>query len=178
MIGNDIIDLSQARAESDWQRKGWINKIFTQKEQELITASAAKELIVWLMWSMKEAAYKIYHREFKEMFYAPQKFICSDISIADNLATGRVHFDQSVYNTSSHISSAFIHTVAIIQNNLDNTIVYIQDKTKATPKHQVPYNLFKDEHGIPYSKDHHNGSVKNASKSHHGRFEAIVIAKN
>jgi phosphopantetheinyl transferase (holo-ACP synthase) len=178
MIGNDIIDLLQAKAESNWKRKGWLNKIFTEQEQEFIALATEKELMVWLMWSMKEAAYKIHHREFKKIFYAPQRFACNDINIKDNLAIGCVHFDQNVYHTSSHISSAFIHTIATAQNNLVNIIVYIQDKTKASGKDLPDYDLFKDKHGIPYSKDHHNGSVKNASKSHHGRFEAIVIAKN
>ena len=36
MIGNDIVDLVQARFQSNWKRKGFVQKIFTQKEQELI----------------------------------------------------------------------------------------------------------------------------------------------
>jgi phosphopantetheinyl transferase (holo-ACP synthase) len=176
MIGNDIIDLLQARAESDWQRKGWINKIFTAKEQELIATSTTKELMVWLLWSMKEAAYKIYHREFKEMFYAPKKFSCDDINMKGNLATGCVHFEQNRYHTLSNISSGFIHSISSPHNNWDDITVYIEDKANVTHKPRVTYNLLKDKHGIPYSKDQ-NGQIKNASKSHHGRFEAIVIAK-
>jgi phosphopantetheinyl transferase (holo-ACP synthase) len=176
MIGNDIIDLSQARAESNWQRKGWVNKIFTDEEQYLIATSEEKELMVWLIWSMKEAAYKIYHREYKEMFYAPCKFSCHSITLKDRLAQGCVHFKENTYNTSSYIFSAFVHTVAMVQNNFDDINVYIEDKLSHTSKYQPAHNLFKDDYGIPYSKDHH-GQIKNASKSHHGRFEAIVIAK-
>jgi phosphopantetheinyl transferase (holo-ACP synthase) len=178
MIGNDIIDLSQAQAESNWQRKGWVNKVFTKQEQKLIALSIEKELMVWLMWSMKEAAYKVYHREHKEMFYAPQKFSCCNISIKANMVKGYVHFGQNIYDTSSIISSDYIHTIAIAHNNLSDTIVYIEDKTNPAVKCSQAYNLFKDNHGIPYSKDHHNGQIRNASKSHHGRFEAIVIGKN
>lgn len=177
MVGNDIIDIAQARLESNWQRKGWANKIFTSREQELISLSSTKELTAWLMWSMKEAAYKIYHRECKEMFFAPCKFSCHNISdIKDNLVKGSVCFKQNTYNTSSYISSAFIHTIAIIQNNFDDVSVYIEDEINATDKYLQKHKLFKDSHGIPYYKDQ-SGQVKNASKSHHGRFEAIVIAK-
>lgn len=176
MLGNDIIDLVQARAESNWQRKGWVNKIFTEQEQEFIAASAKKELMVWLMWSMKEAAYKIYHREFKEMFYTPQKFSCFDISIKNNAATGCVRFKHNTYNTSSAISLAFIHTVAHEQNNFGDINVYIEEKNNSDPAWQPLYKLFKDDHGIPYGIDP-NGQIRHASKSHHGRFEAIIIAK-
>jgi phosphopantetheinyl transferase (holo-ACP synthase) len=176
MLGNDIIDLRQARAESNWQRKGWVNKIFTEQEQECIAASAEKELMVWLMWSMKEAAYKIYHREFKEMFYAPHQFSCFDISMKHNVAKGCIRFKHNTYNTSSNISAAFIHTVALIQNNFGDINVYIEGEPNPNPARRIPYKLFKDGHGIPYIIDS-TGQIKHASKSHHGRFEAIVIAK-
>ena len=32
-IGNDIVDLSLAKIQSNWQRKGFLEKQFTQKEQ-------------------------------------------------------------------------------------------------------------------------------------------------
>ena len=35
-IGNDIVDLNLAKTESNWQRKGFLEKQFTQKEQEEI----------------------------------------------------------------------------------------------------------------------------------------------
>ena len=31
MIGNDVIDLQQSRQESNWQRKGFLEKLFTQQ---------------------------------------------------------------------------------------------------------------------------------------------------
>ena len=33
MIGNDIVDLDLARTQSNWQRKGFLDKIFTKKEK-------------------------------------------------------------------------------------------------------------------------------------------------
>ena len=46
MIGNDIVDLVQARLQSNWKRKGFVEKIFTQKEQELIFSSQNPENMV------------------------------------------------------------------------------------------------------------------------------------
>ena len=36
MIGNDIVDLALAKKQSNWRRKGYFEKIFTQQEQHLI----------------------------------------------------------------------------------------------------------------------------------------------
>jgi hypothetical protein len=43
VIGNDIVDLA-ARKESNWKRPGYLNKIFTTKEQLLISSA---ESIPW-----------------------------------------------------------------------------------------------------------------------------------
>ena len=34
MIGNDIVDLDLARKESNWKRKGFLDKIFSLQEQQ------------------------------------------------------------------------------------------------------------------------------------------------
>lgn len=60
MTGNDIVDIKQAAAESNWKRKGFLEKIFTPHEQEYIGQSALPEEMVWKLWSMKESAYNIY----------------------------------------------------------------------------------------------------------------------
>ena len=39
MIGNDIIDLSLAAIQSNWQRAGFLEKQFTKKEREYILNS-------------------------------------------------------------------------------------------------------------------------------------------
>jgi len=57
MIGNDIVDLELALKESNWKRKGFLNKIFTNEEQLLISSAINPEIMVWNLWSRKEAAY-------------------------------------------------------------------------------------------------------------------------
>ena len=39
MIGNDIIDLSAAKLESNWQRRGFLEKQFTKNEQRQILSA-------------------------------------------------------------------------------------------------------------------------------------------
>ena len=58
-IGNDVVDFQYAQQQSNWQRKGFLTKIFTSKEQDLIAESENQEKAVWQLWSQKEAVYKI-----------------------------------------------------------------------------------------------------------------------
>ena len=46
MIGNDIVDLALAKKESNWKRKGYLDKIFTVSEQLLLQKSTNQELAV------------------------------------------------------------------------------------------------------------------------------------
>ena len=80
MIGNDIIDLSLAKAQSNWQRKGFLEKQFSANEQRFILAATNSFILVWRFWSMKEAAYKCYTQQYQKRFFAPQKFECSMVS--------------------------------------------------------------------------------------------------
>jgi phosphopantetheinyl transferase (holo-ACP synthase) len=73
LIGNDIIDLSVAKIESNWHRKGFLEKQFTSNEQQLILASTNSFDLVWRFWSMKEAAYKVYSQQNEVRFFAPKK---------------------------------------------------------------------------------------------------------
>ena len=77
MIGNDIVDLALAKKESNWKRNRFLDKIFTTKEQVLIVDAENPEIMVWNLWSRKEAAYKIYNRETGIRGYFPLQLECS-----------------------------------------------------------------------------------------------------
>ena len=109
MIGNDIVDLNLAKTQSNWQRKGFLDKVFTKKEQKLISRTDDSFRMVWLLWSMKESAYKSYSRQNNIRFYAPRKFECE----VNNLK-GTVTINNTIYFTTSTISSNCIHTIATL----------------------------------------------------------------
>ena len=80
MIGNDLVDLKLANIQSNWQRKGFLDKLFTPKEQEYILNADNPFETVWLLWSMKESAYKAYLQIYGCRFFAPKKLACSLLS--------------------------------------------------------------------------------------------------
>ncbi|MHA7057438.1 4'-phosphopantetheinyl transferase superfamily protein [Aquimarina sp. M1] len=82
MIGNDIIDLKLAAVQSNWQRKGWLNKVFTASEQQRIWYAKNPGQMVWKLWSMKEATYKAHQRCFSlSPKYNPWDFVCLDTDV-------------------------------------------------------------------------------------------------
>lgn len=162
MIGNDVVDLELARRESNWKRRGFMEKIFTLKEREIILKSDNPETCLWILWSMKEAAYKVYNRQTGIRAFIPHKLECSIISLSRHKAEGIVKCGTNTYFTQTEILEEIIHTVAV-------------ESAKATAKIcKINADLVqKDEFGRPFIYDI-SGSMKPVSKSHHGRCETIV----
>ena len=118
MIGNDIVDLGQAKKESNWRRKGYLEKIFTADEQFLISTAEDPEIMVWLLWSMKESVYKVYTNGTKIRTFAPAAISCSNLIVHEKMATGNVSYQQQAYFTCSSIAEKYLHTIAACDKNL------------------------------------------------------------
>ena len=152
MIGNDIVDLLQASKDSDWNRKGYLNKIFTEEEQFLIASEMHSSLVVWLLWSMKEAAYKINSRVSKLRTFAPVKLRCNNLIILDGQATGQVCHEDDKYFTTSIFNEDYVHTIAACT---EDDLLLVDVKI-----------------GEHVNDDYRNTNP--ASVSHHGRFLALA----
>jgi phosphopantetheinyl transferase (holo-ACP synthase) len=158
MIGNDVVDLSLAKIETNWQRKGFLEKIFTKNEQRLIKNSISPEITVWNLWSRKEAVYKIWNRESGLRKFNPIKFECFNI---DSL-TSEVYYESNIYFTNTKITNQYIYSVAVKDVNdffkikkIDRTII------------------FEKLNNIPFYINLQN-EKKPISKTHHGRFEFVI----
>lgn len=112
MIGNDIVDLPLARKESKWRRKGYLDKVFTTHEQHLIHTAADPDCMVWLLWSMKESAYKIVVRENGKRCFAPIKLACQLSDLNAKSAKGSVRYEEKEYLTKSLLTAQYIATVS------------------------------------------------------------------
>lgn len=154
MIGNDIVDLAKAKKDSNWQRKGFLDKLFTEKEQELILTSENPEQLVWNLWSRKEAAYKIYNRQTGERFFNPKLFVCE----ADEVV-----FGNCKYFTQTQITTDFIYTIAVTSKDKFDTIQHLESRDAVQKKN-----------GIPNWFDLVDGKLHPASITHHGRFARIA----
>ena len=155
MIGNDIVDLALARKVSNWKRKGFLDKIFSQNEQLLISNAANPEIMVWNLWSRKEAAYKIYNRQTGIRGYFPLQLEC----IYENQNSGTVCINENVYYTQTEIQQDFIYTEAVAE------ITYFKVLKVLNTKDSI-----HKTNGIPYCIKEQNQIIKPISISHHGRF--------
>jgi phosphopantetheinyl transferase (holo-ACP synthase) len=163
MIGNDIVDLALARKESNWKRNGFLDKIFTKKEQMLISNSEDPEVMVWNLWSRKEAAYKVYNRKTQIRGYFPLQLECFELGINDGISFGKVVIKDLIYFTKTVITTQFVHTIA-----LENVQDFVTIKTLENRKN------IKKNNGIPSYFEKDNSVLIPISISHHGRFEQIV----
>ena len=157
MIGNDIIDLALAKKQSNWQRRGFLDKIFTAKEQRWLAASNDTESAVWILWSMKESAYKIMNRETGMRSLNPSRFEC--VINYDGVLPhdGNVIFDDKLLFTRTIVTSQKIDTIAAADYNDLARIAEL-------PADQV---VFKAD-GLPFIII--NETMHPISVSHHGRF--------
>lgn len=161
MIGNDVIDLNAARSESNWKRPGLLKKLFSDSEQEIISDSDKPENIVWVLWSMKEAAYKIYNRQTGTRGFIPHKIICSDIQFIRDSFSGSVSCNNNLYHATGIISHTLIHTVC---TDGSDKAEFVKTCTKSA--------ILKDSNNLPYVMA--NGLKRPASVSHHGKFYKAV----
>ena len=163
MIGNDIVDLALAQKESNWKRTGFLDKIFTQNEQLLISNAEIPDIMVWNLWSRKEAAYKIYNRKTQIRGYFPLQLECFDLESIEGFTFGTVKIKNQIYYTKTEIKSEFVHTIAV-----ENVQYFVAIKTLENR------NNIQKTNGIPEYFEANYGSKKPVSISHHGRFERII----
>jgi phosphopantetheinyl transferase (holo-ACP synthase) len=163
VIGNDIVDLALAKKESNWQRKGFLDKIFTEKEQLQIIASNNPEIMVWNLWSRKEAAYKIYNRQTQIRAYIPLQLECQDTTTRNGIIFGKVQINSTFYYTKTEISSTFIYTIATLKVDDFSKIISLDAAS-----------IIKKVNGIPNYFDSDKNAFSPVSISHHGRFERII----
>ena len=181
MIGNDIVDLRLATTQSDWQRRGWLQKIFTKSEQEVISKATNSAYMVWKLWSMKEAAYKAHQRRFLlSPKYNPWDYICTE---------SYVTIDMYVYQTYTEYTDTYIHTTAFINeaNYVSrickgaNAVIYKDilsiEIAKIKEVQISTITIEKDQNNIPFINIENKAVDIVISLSNHGDFSAFIIKK-
>lgn len=187
MIGNDVVDLAAAARESNWRRKGFLEKVFSSEERAIISSATNQHQMVWLLWSMKEAAYKAHQREFqlprKLTWQSPR---CS-VKISSEKASGTVKIGEAEYFTSSEISETYIHTSAVKEKNtvLKKGIFegssreikgrLLQEISSMFPFDKAGIKLEKDVLGMPFFSYKNQRIFDQFSLSGHGKYSAYLL---
>lgn len=168
MIGNDVVDLELSRKQSDWRRKGFLEKIFTTAEIAFILRQEKPEVAVWAFWTAKESVYKIVNRETGERSFNPSQFACTfpaDMSTRAQLSGSYVTYNDRRFFVQVNITSDFIYAEATSNGKFaDYTSVFSLEKIAVR-------DLIK-ENDIPWIINK-TGKFP-VSITHHGRFHAVM----
>ncbi|MCX2474757.1 4'-phosphopantetheinyl transferase superfamily protein [Pedobacter sp. MC2016-05] len=181
MLGNDIVDLKFAKLHYNWRRKGYLNKIFSARELELINSSKSEDTMVWVLWSMKEAAYKCYNRLTSERLFNPQAFECALFGSCNNSASGVVKRSGQSFFTKTEISKNYVHTLAYSCTLMLDHLSVHHHKNNAEYSvaftHSTNCSLQKDRNHLPEVIDKKTQHKHMASISHDGRYLCIAFLK-
>ena len=157
MIGNDVVDLVLATQQSNWQRRSYLDKVFTTSEQEFIRTATNPDEMVWSLWSRKEAVYKIIRQKGGKLAYYPKAIGCLDAYSTN----GKVQYEQAVFFTQTLINECLLHTLAVTKSSDFQFVKMVTTNENIIKINEIPYLVV-------------DGQQYACSKSHHGRFEKVV----
>ncbi len=183
MIGNDLIDLVTARKNSRLKNSRFRKKIFTAREENIIDKNNDPEATFWLLWSMKEAAYKIHQQETNSApRLNPVKFECFP---SEDRKTGKVMAFGKNYFTRTQFLEGFIHSIASAEKEMN----YLQKNYLKSSDYKGRFSAFiskelalntklsieKNEYHIPYFRQEKSAEKLPVSISHDGNLAALVF---
>lgn len=126
--GNDIVSLQKIDKERTAQYR-FYSKILGPAERDLFDHALLPipfENYVWLLWSVKESAYKYFKRLENELLFSPLKFVVPEINFqpekiasTNPIFTGRVIFQTRELYFLSDYNEARIHTIVHDENNFE-----------------------------------------------------------
>jgi len=189
MIGNDIIDIAYTYKSTNWKRDGWLEKVCTPDEIELVYSSYDPFLTVWRMWTMKESAYKVSIKEGLSHSLNPASF---ETKFIDSFSGKVLYGSTSLQTLTNIIETAYISTVAARQiNKIQYEVIDIgreprKDVRKALITHisqthsicENAISIFSHEKRIPTILVNNTTLDISISMSHHGQYGAFAIQKN
>jgi phosphopantetheinyl transferase (holo-ACP synthase) len=121
MIGNDIVDLRDDDVRLTERTPAFDSRVFTAGERERIVASPDGIRTRWLMWSAKEAAYKLARKRDRRVRFVPSRFevdpwAASDVRASfagENAAQlrGRVHLGEFSMDCEWISAQGFVHAL-------------------------------------------------------------------
>ncbi len=193
MIGNDIVDLAFAQKESNWKRPRFLEKLFTLQEHKYILDSQQADKMVWLLWSMKESAYKLHEQLFGKRFYAPKNLVCSITELNDKGSFGEVVCADFQCFTQSYISNEFIYTFSKMDKNEDHLgQIFFIDNSSYKAQHEAvdqktkahiakclgtspdEIRIQKNSLGVPFFYFKKQKLKVAVSTTHHGNYGAFA----
>jgi len=186
MIGNDIVDFSEARKTDRWKNPRFLDIVFTAQEQNLIGNKANAFQRIWELWSAKESVYKVLLQRSEAPFFNPKKLECSH---RDNLTV--VRYKSLTYRVQTNTTSNYVlsqtanptlqikkrvilfKTPQLKQQQRVLKSTLLEDMSQTYGKSLSLLNFKKTSQGVPYVCL--NSKTINISLTHHGQYGAYAF---
>lgn len=110
LVGNDVVDLTAPGAGEKHRDRRFLERVFTPQEQAFIADAADPARVLWMIWSAKEAAFKIASKLIPGTIFAHRSFRVWPRS----LHAGRVQYDGLEVEVDWECNSDFVHCVGHI----------------------------------------------------------------
>ena len=197
MVGNDIVDLDLADKDA-YKRERFLEKVLTASEQLLLSQTKDPGTFLWVLWSMKESAYKLHFRKHLTRALNPIRITCffdGDYELEpEGRFRGRVEVGDGVYQTNTILCKDYVHTTAIdgrgdfmihSEEVSAGSVNKVREKTidalvgsiyAASAFRSDRIEFSKDSNGLPFLTNESKDIFKPCSISHHGRFGAYAVA--
>ncbi|HEX3385057.1 MAG TPA: 4'-phosphopantetheinyl transferase superfamily protein, partial [Mucilaginibacter sp.] len=109
--GNDIVAITAIDVARTRQPK-FYSRIMTSAENELYSGQLSElipfEHFVWLVWSVKESAYKFMKRFDPELIFSPSKMAIGQLSFFGEYFEGAVRFGEQILCSKSFLNEDYI----------------------------------------------------------------------
>ena len=190
MIGFDLVDLQFALGSKHQNDPRFIHKIYSKEEQLNFSNSLKDPSIQWVMWSMKESAYKAIPSEIQEDFN-PKKFHINTFIANKNFFEGQVQHNEQLFHCRCEIKNNRISAIALKHKkefeNVKFDVLKIDSDSVALARKVLKdsIQLFLNKTGIGNVRMSYLSSGKpvlvqlndikeNISLSHHGHFAGFA----
>lgn len=174
-IGNDIVDLTHPDISEKHLNTRFLNRVLSASEKADLNTTHNTKKRLWMLWSGKEAAYKVLKKKRPELVFAHAKFV---VSIDKEQSYGTVIFENEVLSLRWITSLDWIHCVAVIKSDEKYLEVFEYDIKELS---QVSVSTEKfDINELESTYSSQSAGVRNLAKSlltKHFLEEAKIIRR-
>lgn len=191
MLGNDIVDLQVVLTSGQAQRPGFQDRISSSSELPPLRSYFDEEHCTWLLWAIKESAYKYYIQAEGQPIFAPKKFRFIAQKLQEDTVEGytetpvgkvrstvrltKAHITaESWSETSSHLG-IHRHVYGLsasgqVEKSKQLKRLVCMQWAAAFGKHSEEISIQKDHRQVPYLYDREEKLPYAISLSHHGAW--------
>ncbi|NJM79374.1 MAG: 4-phosphopantetheinyl transferase family protein [Flavobacterium sp.] len=125
------------------ERKGFLAKLFTAFEQELIINTSNQEEMVWMLWSIKESTYKAYQRIHYNRGFYPVKIEIQSVKRIGKQYYSTIFLFGSLFYGKTSIKNDVIYTIVVQNKNYFKIIQTIKDTFISKDKNGLPFVVYQ-----------------------------------